>query len=224
MRRHNRRGPVTSTLLLTAMLTMVLPACRDAAAPEEPNIRVFLAALPRTETSAGLHATGGAFSSLAAAARGGIPLEAVDSIAVEVSAIAVVEPGDSVVFATPIPLTPAAMRTTNFRTLPFNTIDSVEIARGRVPAGSYASIRLRFRAARITFNTTVVSRGVTFEPGTYPLDMVHGVTYAVDVPGESIRVTNAVRSVLLTFDAASSVNGITNTTTGNLTMNPILRR
>ncbi len=216
-----RHNPGRTAVAIFALFTgaIVAAACGETVAPATPNVRIFIAATPPVDT-----ATANQGARAAAHFMGGIPVEAVDSINAQLLAVALIENGDNVALASSVALTPAGAAIINLRKLPVNTVDSIEVARARLPAGSYASLRLRFKSATITFNTRVVSRGVTFEPGTYPLDMTHGITYAVEVPGPSFKTTSAGTSILLTFDVASSINGLVNSVTTNLDMNPIFRR
>jgi hypothetical protein len=215
------RSSFSCAALLFASFVFLAGCSKDdePVALPEPNTRIFLSAVPITAGEAV-----GALQTVHSLL-GGISVEAVDSINVEFLAIAGIQPGDSVNYAFALPLVTPSLRV-NLRSLPANGVDSVEIARGVLNNGTYTSIRLRFVAATITFNTTVTSRGRTFEPGTYPLDMPHGINFAVDVPGAEFVVNKSTKNLAIniTFDVASSVSSLTNTDTTNLSMNPIFRR
>lgn len=199
------------------------------AAPSN-NARVFLSATKQSEVPAAspavLPAASPAASPPLSIRMGGISAESVDSVMVDILAFASIQSTDTVAYAATLPvnaITPT-MRV-NFRTLPRSGTDSIEIAKGRLPPGKYDAMRMRFAAATITFNTTVTSGGRTFEPGTYPLDMTHGITFAVDVPVDAFTISSGPKAtaVSILFDVNSSIASLKLATdgSGHLVMNPI---
>jgi hypothetical protein len=208
------------SMFATALSAAATLACGESTAPAPPaNARVFLSATEQASP---------AKAGPAPQSMGGISAESVDSIMVDILAFAAIQSTDTVAYSATLPLNSSAstMRV-NFRTLPTTGTDSIEIAKGRLPAGKYDAMRMRFASATITFNTTVTSGGKAFPPGTYPLDMTHGITFAVDVPVDEFAVTNgpAITTVSIQFDVNSSISSLklNADSTGNFVMNPIFR-
>lgn len=225
-----------------AAMTLMLVACgKDTTATPTVNAHVFLSATPqpaaatsvtqsadrpvaaRRSASTGISSTG-----ISSAVTGGISADAVDSIMVDVFGVAGIQPTDTADYAAALNVNataPGVPLHVNFRSLSQTTAGAIEIANGRLPAGSYGGFRLRFLRATITFNTTVTARGVTYDPGTsYPLEMTHGITYAADAPANRFVITNGPQTtrIDITFDVYGSVATLqTSPTTGNLLMNPI---
>lgn len=218
MRWETERFAIRRLAVLAAAL--VLGACGESTvAVPTSNARVFLSATKQGEV---------VVAQAAAQSMGGISAESVDSIMVDVLALASIQTTDTVAYSATLPInaTTPTMHI-NFRKLPVTGTDSIEIAKGRLPAGKYDAMRMRFSAATITFNTTVTSGGVTFNSGTYPLEMTHGITFAVDVPVDAFTISSGpkVTAVSVLFDVNSSISSVklNSNGSGNLVMNPIFR-
>ena len=212
---------LTARLVMAAVCAWSAAGCSDEpVTPAQPvTTRVFISATPEDATTG----TPGAPGAALVLAAGTIPLSAVDSITISLAGIAAIQPADSVNFAVVLDLTGDALKPMNFRTLPEVRDDSVEIARGELPTGIYETLRLRITSARITFNDTVAASGMEFLPGTYPLEMVQGIQYAIEIPSNRFTVTSGSRThVAITFDRGSSVGTIV-ARDSVLQMRPVLR-
>jgi hypothetical protein len=219
-RKADRGRARAGTLLLNAALVALLSVagCDEGAVqPAAVNVRMFLSATP----DEGLNPAVAAQSALVR--MGTIPPEAVDSIMLALRGVAAISPNDGVDYAFALSLMGPALAPINFRSLPSNAAEPLEIAQGTLPSGMYDSWRLRFESATITFNQPVSAGGVDFEPGTYPMRMMHGIDFAADVPVQPFTIAAGpmVTSVYIRFDVRSSISSITTDEEGNLIMNPV---
>lgn len=211
-----RTGAFLALLVTTA-------ACENGTAPSSGTVRVTMS---RTATASSALQT----QILASAGYANVPLSAVDSILVTLTAVeALRASADSATTDTTgaggwtrIELT--APQLVDLLRLPSDSTGGLQLARGVLPEGDYGNLRLRFSDAFITFN-----REVTVGPQSFParqritLEIPSGRNTGIKVPSAGFRVgSDTTADVRVSFDPASSVANITATGSGRVKMSPVL--
>lgn len=205
------------------LLTLTLAACENGTAPSNGTVRVTMNR--QVASSSALHA-----SMLGGAGFASVPLSAVDSILVTLTAVeALRASADTATTDTTgldgwVRIELTAPQQVDLMRLPTDTAGGLQLARGQLPEGDYGSLRLRFSDAFITFN-----REVSVGAQTYParqritLEIPSGRNTGIKVPSASFRVeADTTASVRVGFDAASSVAKVTATGSGRVKMSPVL--
>jgi hypothetical protein len=221
----------TNATLFAIALFFTAACGSDSTSTGTPNAQAYLYQTPDEEVPATNRVAGQTAQSFAtrdaqifhpsALVMGAVTIDQVDSIMIDVLAVGAVQPTDTSEVASALTINQAQTRI-NFRSLPKTKEAAIALATGILPPGRYSAIRLRFNGASITLNTAVTSRSLTFVPGKYPLEMLHGITYAADAPADTFDVARGANMRIdIVFDLVASVASIKAATDGNLEMTPV---
>jgi hypothetical protein len=159
---------------------------------------------------------------------GPVGLAMVDSINVVITAVqALVVGGDSVSGFRTIKLSGEGGKRINLLALPSEAQDSITIARGDLPAGTYDHIRLQVAdsGATITLKEDVSMGGsIRLTKGTHPLTLPSALQSGLKIKTARFTVSqDSAATIKLVFDGASSVGNVQITGNGVAQMSPVLR-
>ncbi len=212
---------VRSTARRTALaLTLSLMACDEALGPGQGqgSLSVRLSRDDGATAAAALVA-----ANLVEATMGPLPLEAVASIDVTITAVQVQREGEDEETGPWVTLDLVAPATVDLLALPTDGGEGLLVATDEVDVGSYGHLRLLFSDASITLAEDVTLAGTTFTAGTaYELTIPSGAQTGIKVQLGGIEVPDGgAAEVELLFDAATSVGNVLVTGNG-IQMTPVL--
>ena len=214
------------TALFAAFLAVGLTACGDTTGPEDSGTATIQ-----------MNRVGGSTQSLALAmltadARfGAVPLDSVEAINVEIDTVeahrtgAGGEPGEG--DGSPGGWFAVGVTTGEIDLLSLSTDQTVTIAEGTLPAGSYNQVRLFLTGATVDFHPDFDpdGEGTTFEAGAtdVPLVIPSSQQTGIKVPGASFTLEEETTAeVTISFDAGASVQTLIVTGAGQVMMSPVL--
>lgn len=205
---------------------MMLAACGDSTGPGatgEMDVRLTT----RADVS------GGTLGSVLGESAGGmapISLEAIDSINLTLTGIdagrgtetddwvhlALVEEGQARIdlMALPVDDDPGGVAG-----------DTVRLARGEVPVGTYTGVRLRYdvATATITLNREVTVGQRTYAAGTHALAVPSGAQTGVKLPFQTLVIgSDEEADVVLVFDGEATIQNANATGSGSILLSPVM--
>jgi hypothetical protein len=213
-----------AAMTLAGAMTVSMAACDGPSGRADIDVR-FATDLTGAATLASvLGADAGALAP--------IPLSAISSIDVTITGVdAVRAEGEGGYIE--LPLEAGAEGRINLLALPEDNPDpavpdvGLQLAHGPVPAGTYTGIRLHYEVttATITLLEPVTVGDQTFAAGTpHTLDVPSGPQTGIKVPFAGLTLPgDVVGTVVLTFDAGTTIQNVNATGSGKLLLVPVLK-